>query len=391
MKYIDEFRQKDAAQAILKKIHEISRRKANIMEICGTHTHTISKYGIRNSLPPNIRLISGPGCPVCVTSAGDVNRVIEFSKREQNVIIATFGDMMRVPGTESSLQEQKAAGRDIRVVYSPLGAIDIAMARPEKEVILFAVGFETTVPTVAATILMARDKGIKNFSAFALHKLTPPAMKAILDLGELNLHGFICPGHVTAIIGANAYRFIAEDYRAPCVVAGFEPLDAIYGLYMLIKQLEEGRNDIEIQYKRVVTWDGNAKAQRIVKQVFEICDSSWRGIGTIPMSGLRLKEEFADFDAEKKYTIEETGGEEPTWDASNLQFDGEYLKSKIRNQGSEIQRGCACGEVLRGLLTPNQCPLFGKICSPETPVGPCMVSFEGTCAAYYKYELLQST
>ncbi len=384
MKYIDEFRQKDAAQAILKKIHEISRIKANIMEICGTHTHTISKYGIRNTLPPNICLISGPGCPVCVTSAGDINRVIEFSKREKDVILATFGDMMRVPGTESSLQEQKAAGRDIRVVYSPLGAIDIAMAKPEKELILFAVGFETTVPTVAATVLMAKDKGIKNFSVFALHKLTPPAMKALLDLGELNLHGFICPGHVTTIIGANAYRFIAEDYHAPCVVAGFEPLDAIYGLYMLVKQLEEGRNDIEIQYKRVVTWNGNVKAQKITEQVFEICDSSWRGIGTIPMSGLKLKEKFADFDAEKRFGIKDETFEKPLDVTLDLRLDNGDLKS-------EIQTGCACGEVLRGLLTPNQCPLFGNICSPETPVGPCMVSFEGTCAAYYKYEFLQST
>ncbi|MBU6391832.1 MAG: hydrogenase formation protein HypD [Planctomycetota bacterium] len=384
MKYIDEFRQKNAAQAILKKIHEISKKKCNIMEICGTHTHAISKYGIRNALPPNICLISGPGCPVCVTSAGDVNRVIEFSKREKDVILATFGDMMRVPGTESSLQEQKAAGRDIRVVYSPLGAIDIAMAKPEKEVILFAVGFETTVPTVAATVLMAKDKGIKNFSVFALHKLTPPAMKALLDLGELNLHGFICPGHVTTIIGANAYRFIAEDYHAPCVVAGFEPLDAIHGLYMLVKQLEEGRNDIEIQYKRVVTWNGNVKAQKIIEQVFEICDSSWRGIGTIPMSGLRLKEEFADFNAEKRFGIKSETFEKPLDMILDLRLDNGDLKS-------EIQTGCACGEVLRGLLIPNQCPLFGKVCSPETPVGPCMVSFEGTCAAYYKYEFLQST
>ncbi|GAB60837.1 MAG: hydrogenase formation protein HypD [Candidatus Jettenia sp.] len=363
MKYVDEFRQREAAQGIVKKIHALSGKKVNIMEICGTHTHAISKYGIRNPLPSNIRLISGPGCPVCVTSAGDINRIIEFCKREKDIIVATFGDMMRVPGTESSLQEQKATGKDIRVVYSPLGALDIARANPGKEIILYAVGFETTVPTVAATILLAKEKGIKNFSAFALHKLTPPAMKALLDSSELDLHGFLCPGHVTAIIGAKAYGFLAENYHSPCVVAGFEPLDAIHGLYMLIKQLEEGRAEIEIQYKRVVTWDGNTRAQRILEHVFEICDSNWRGIGKIPMSGLRLKNEFADFDAEKKFVIEAGIDEEP--------------------------QGCACGEVLKGLLTPNQCPLFGKICTPESPVGPCMVSFEGTCAAYYTYGISQ--
>ncbi len=359
MKYIDEFRQKDIAQGLLEKIHKISTKNIHIMEICGTHTHAISKYGLRSSLPSNIRLISGPGCPVCVTSMGDINRILGFCKKEKDVIIATFGDMMRVPGTDSSLQEQRAMGSDIRVVYSPLGALDIARANPEKEVILYAVGFETTVPTVAATILTAREKNIENFSAFTLHKLTPPAMKALMDSGELDLHGFICPGHVTAIIGANAYRFLTEDYRAPCVVAGFEPLDAIHGLYMLIKQLEEGRVKIEIQYKRVVTWEGNRKAQKIMEEVFEICDSNWRGIGMIPMSGLRLKEQFSDFNAERKFAIGEGVNEE---------------------SGS-----CSCGEILRGILTPNQCSFFGKTCTPETPVGPCMVSSEGTCAAYYKY------
>ncbi|MGQ3685492.1 MAG: hydrogenase formation protein HypD [Candidatus Loosdrechtia sp.] len=359
MKYIDEFRQRDAARKILEKIHGISGKKVTIMEICGTHTHTIAKYGIRNSLPSNIRLISGPGCPVCVTSAADINKVVEFCKREKDVIIATFGDMMRVPGTESSLQEQKAMGKDIRVVYSPLGALDIAMANSGKQVILYAVGFETTVPTVAATILLAREKGIKNFSALALHKLTPPAMMALLDSGELDLDGFLCPGHVTAIIGAKAYQFLAKKYHAPCVVAGFEPLDALYGLYLLMKQLEEGKAEIEIQYKRVVTWDGNIKAQRIIEKVFEICDSNWRGIGKIPLSGLRLKEEFAHFEAEKRFSL--------------------------ANGIDEELQGCACGKVLKGIITPDQCPFFGSTCTPETPAGPCMVSFEGTCAAYYKY------
>ncbi len=373
MNYINEFRQKETAQGILKKIREVSRRNVNIMEICGTHTHTISKYGIRNALPSTIHLISGPGCPVCVTSAADIDAIIEFSRNEKDVIIATFGDMMRVPGTALSLQELKSMGRDIRVVYSPLGSIDIAKANPGREVLLYAVGFETTVPTVAATVLTAKKEQLKNLSVLAIHKLTPPAMNALLGSGELRLHGFICPGHVTAIIGAKAYKFISDDYHAPCVVAGFEPLDTIHGLYMLINQLEEGRTDIEIQYKRVVTWEGNIKAQKIITQVFEICDSDWRGIGRIPLSGLTLRKEFFEFSAEERFGIKKKS-------------ETQDLKSKIQNPASKIQLGCSCGEVLKGLITPDQCPLFVKYCTPETPIGPCMVSFEGTCAAYYKYE-----
>ncbi|MEK7773917.1 MAG: hydrogenase formation protein HypD [Deltaproteobacteria bacterium] len=359
MKYIDEFRQKDLARGILKKIREISATKANIMEICGTHTHSISRYGIRDSLPPNIRLISGPGCPVCVTSALDVNRIIEFVRKERGVIIATFGDMMRVPGTHSTLQEEKARGSDIRVVYSPLDTLDIAAANPGKEVVFYAVGFETTAPTVASTILSAREEGIKNLSALSLHKLTPPAMKALLDGGDVGIDGFICPGHVTAVIGAGAYGFLSTRYGAPCVVAGFEPLDALLGLYMLIRQIEEGRADIEIQYKRVVTWEGNIKAQGIIAEVFEPADSVWRGIGAIPLSGLKIKDAYGGFDAEKKFHIPAGLDVEPA--------------------------GCMCGSVLKGLITPDECPLFAGACTPANPVGPCMVSSEGTCAAFYKY------
>lgn len=359
MKYVDEFRQREGARGIMKKIHEISTKPATIMEICGTHTHAISRFGIREALPPHIRLISGPGCPVCVTTASDVNRVIQFSRLQKEVTIATFGDMMKVPGTDSSLQEERAAGADVRVVYSPLGALDIARANPGRQVIFYGVGFETTVPTIAATILMARDEGLDNYSVLAYPKLTPPAMKGLLDSGYMEIHGFLCPGHVTAIIGAEAYGFIARDYHAPCVVAGFEPLDALYGLYMLIRQLEEGRTDIEIQYTRVVTWEGNEKAKGVMQRVFEVCDAGWRGIGTIPMSGLRIRDEFAAFDAEKKFIIGGGIEKEPA--------------------------GCSCGEVLKGLITPPECKLFGKACTPESPVGPCMVSSEGTCAAYYKY------
>jgi hydrogenase expression/formation protein HypD len=360
MKFIDEFRQKGSSEGLLKKIHAISRRPVNIMEICGTHTHTISRYGIREALPKNVRLISGPGCPVCVTSAGDINRIIKFSQNQRDTVIATFGDMMGVPGSDSTLQEEKARGGDIRVVYSPLGALDIARSNPMKEVVLCAVGFETTAPTVAATILSANEEGLENFSVLALHKLTPPAMRALIDSGEIEINGFLCPGHVTTIIGAGAYGFLAEKYNSPSIVAGFEPFDAIHGLYMLIKQLEEGRADIEIQYTRVVTWEGNKKAQGIMEEVFEPCSARWRGIGEIPMSGLEIREEFAPFNAEKRFEFEEGPDSEPP--------------------------GCACGDVLKGLITPDRCSLFARACTPESPVGPCMVSSEGSCAAYYKYE-----
>ncbi|MCC6502255.1 MAG: hydrogenase formation protein HypD [Deltaproteobacteria bacterium] len=359
MKYIDEFRQKEAAQAIIKKIRSLSRKEVNIMEICGTHTHSISKYGIREALPENIRLISGPGCPVCVTSATDVNRIIEFSRTRKDAIIATFGDMMKVPGTDSSLQEEKARGADIRVVYSPLDSIEIARNNPDKEVVLFAVGFETTSPTVAATMLGAKEAGLRNFSALSLHKLTPPAMKALLDSGEIKIDGFIAPGHVTAIIGARAYGFLAEDYKSPCVVAGFEPIDALLGIYMLIRQFEEDRCAIEIEYDRVVTWEGNTRAQEVINEVFEPSDSLWRGIGNIPGSGLSFRQTYSEFDAEKRFSMPKGVDAEP--------------------------KGCQCGSVLKGLITPDKCPLFAKACTPEFPIGPCMVSSEGTCAAWYKY------
>lgn len=359
MKYLDEFRQRDLAKGLLDRIRAVSKKKVSIMEICGTHTHSISRYGIRDAIPENIRLISGPGCPVCVTSASDINRIIEFSRTRRDAIIATFGDIMRVPGSASSLQDEKAQGADVKVVYSPLNAVEMARSNPDREVILYAVGFETTAPTVGATILTARDEGIKNLSALSLHKLTPPAMKALLDSSEVKIDAFLCPGHVTAIIGARSYEFLAKDYHSPCVVAGFEPIDALMGLYMLVKQLEEGRVEIEIQYKRVVTWEGNLKAQGVIDEVFEPADSSWRGIGTIPLSGLKIKDSYSDFDAEKRFSIPAGEEKEPP--------------------------GCRCGEVLKGLITPENCPLFALACTPEFPIGPCMVSSEGTCAAFYKY------
>jgi len=359
MRYIDEFRDRAGAEAIIERIRKVSKKQVNIMEICGTHTHSISRYGIREALPSSIRLISGPGCPVCVTSASDINRIIEFSRSREDVIIATFGDMMRVPGSESTLQEQRARGGDIRVVYSPLGALDIARANPEREVVLYAVGFETTAPTVAATILEAVEEGIENLTVLSLHKLTPPAMKALLDSGEVRIDGFIAPGHVTAVIGASAYEFLSTDYCSPCVVAGFEPIDALLGILMLTLQLEEGRCETEIEYNRVVNREGNKKAQSIISEVFEPADSLWRGIGMIPKSGLAIRKEYAKFDAEKRFDIPAGEDSEPA--------------------------GCRCGLVLKGLITPDKCPLFGGACTTGTPIGPCMVSSEGTCSAWYKY------
>ncbi len=359
MKYIDEYRDSASCRKILEKIRKISRKKASIMEICGTHTHSISRYGIRQSLPENIRLISGPGCPVCVTSASDIERVIQLTRSESNLIVATFGDMLRVPSHSSSLQEERARGADIRVLYSPLGSISLARENPDKEVVFYAVGFETTAPTVAATILEAERQGIKNLSVLALHKLTPPAMKALLDSGEVLIDGFICPGHVTAIIGARSYEFLSTAYASPCVVAGFEPVDALLGLCMLIEQIEQGRSEIEIQYKRVVTWEGNLKAQEIISEVFAPTDAAWRGIGTIPLSGLGIKDKYSIFDAQKRFNMPGCAEKEPA--------------------------GCRCGSILKGTLAPDDCPLFGGQCTPESPAGPCMVSSEGTCAAYYKY------
>ncbi|MFQ5735569.1 MAG: hydrogenase formation protein HypD [Thermodesulfobacteriota bacterium] len=359
MRYIDEFRRKAGAQAVLDRIRAVSKKEVSLMEICGTHTHSISRYGIREGLPPNIRLISGPGCPVCVTSASDINRIIEFSRSRKDVVIATFGDMMRVPGSHSTLQEEKARGGDVRVVYSPLGSLDIARANPSKEVVLYAVGFETTAPTVASTIMTAKEEGIGNLSVLSLHKLTPPAMRALLDGGEVRIDGFIAPGHVTAIIGAAAYEFLSTEYRSPCVVAGFEPLDALMGILMLVRQLEEGRCAIEIEYDRVVRPEGNLKAQSVIEELFEPADSAWRGIGVIPASGLAIREAYAEFDAQRRFSIPAGQEAEPA--------------------------GCCCGRVLKGLITPDKCPLFAKACTTATPVGPCMVSSEGTCAAYFKY------
>jgi hydrogenase expression/formation protein HypD len=358
MKFVDEFRDRAIAERIVKKIKRFDSLKVNLMEVCGTHTMVIFKQGLKGMLPKNVNLLSGPGCPVCVTSQEDIDKTIELAK-DENVIIATFGDMVRVPGTNSSLEKERGNGADVRIIYSPSEALRIARENPARRVVFLAIGFETTSPLIAASLLDVQKEKIDNFYIFSSHKLIPPAMEALLESKEVRIDGFICPGHVSVTIGSNAYKFIAQKYNVPCVIGGFEPLDVLQSIYMLLKQIKEKRTEVEIEYFRAVHPEGNRIAQELIDEVFEVSDVMWRGLGTIPKSGLRLKRKFSDFDAEKEF---------PT-----------------KTKKSKENPDCACGEVLRGVKKPTQCKLYRKICTPEEPYGPCMVSSEGTCAAYYKY------
>ena len=358
MKHLSEYRDGERAQKIIERIHASSKKEVRIMEVCGTHTVSIFRSGIKEVLPPHIVLISGPGCPVCVTATEEIDKSIKLS-HEHDVIITTFGDLMRVPGSTSSLQSERTNGADIRIVYSTSDALKIATNNPEKKVVFLGIGFETTAPTIAAAVLEARNQNIKNFFVLALHKLIPPAMDALLSSGDLKIDGFMCPGHVSCIIGANSYLPVVEKYHTPCVVAGFEPVDILQSIYMLVEQMERGDAKVEIQYKRGVTFEGNRNAMAIMERVFEPCDTPWRGLGVIPKSGLRLRAEYKGYAAESV-------------------FDLSVPKAKEHP-------GCMCGDILRGVKTPVECPLFGKACNPSYPIGPCMVSSEGTCGAYYKY------
>ncbi len=360
VKYLSEFRDPAIATGLLKRIAAVSTKPVSFMEVCGTHTVAISRNGLRYAVSPNIRLLSGPGCPVCVTANSDIDRMIAITAKP-GVIMATFGDMMKVPGSYSSLSEEKARGSDIRVVYSTLNALDIAAANPDKEVVFFGVGFETTTPTVAMSIIEAKNRNLKNYSVLSVHKLVPPAMKALLDLGEIKLDGFICPGHVSMVIGTKPYEFIARDYKIPCVITGFEPLDVLESVLMLTEMAEAGEARVENAYKRIVSEEGNPRAVETMNKVFQPGDGEWRGIGVIPGSGLDVRQEFADFDARRRFADVEV----PT---------------------VKEHKGCQCGLVLRGVIYPYECKLFGKACVPENPVGPCMVSSEGSCAAYYRYD-----
>jgi len=360
LKHLEAYRDAEIAEKLIEKIKAAGTRKIRLMEVCGTHTVSIFRSGIRSVLPETITLLSGPGCPVCVTSQGEIDAFIELSKTE-NVIITTFGDLMRVPGTVSSLQKERGAGRDIRMVYSTMDALDIARNNPDRQVVFLGVGFETTAPTIAASVLTAKETGVSNFSVISTHKLVPPALSALTASDVVNIDGFILPGHVSVIIGTEAYRPFFEASGIPCVVAGFEPTDILQGISILAEQIHSGVPRLENAYRRAVTPEGNRKAQQILNIVFESGDAEWRGIGTIPTSGLKLKEAFAGFDAVKRFHIKAPKAEEP--------------------------KGCACGEILLGVKTPPECPFYKKKCTPMDPVGPCMVSTEGTCAAYYRYHM----
>jgi len=343
---------------IINNLYSRIGRPVNFMEVCGTHTVAIFRHGIRGLLPDGLRLLSGPGCPVCVTSIRDIDTAIAIA-RKGDAIVTTFGDMMRVPGGKQSLMEVRAEGADIRIVYSPLDSLKIANENKDKKVVFFSAGFETTAPSTAATVSEAERLGVPNFSLFSVHKVVPPALEALLVSEDVRIDGFILPGHVSTIIGTRPYKFIPEKYSIPCSVTGFEANDILGGIAMLLKQIIEGKASVEVEYKTVVKEEGNPKAMQFIEDIFEPCDSYWRGIGTIPGSGLRLKAKWAHRDAEKVYDLEVPEVAEP--------------------------KGCMCGLVLRGIKMPSECPLFAKVCNPDKPVGACMVSSEGSCAAYYRY------
>jgi hydrogenase expression/formation protein HypD len=358
MKFVDEFQNPRLVRSLLEQIRSLAKRNVTLMEICGTHTMAFFRHGIRGMLPKTVNVISGPGCPVCVTPTNVLDAAIEVGRRK-GVILATFGDMVKVPGSRSSLEIEKALGSDIRVVYSALDALRFAEKEDGKMVVFLSVGFETTSPGTACTVLDAVQREIGNFKLIVAHKLIPPAMRALLEAGEVKVDGFICPGHVSTIIGSEPYEFIPKEYGIPCVIAGFEPLDILQSILYLLRQIDEGVSKVEIQYKRSVRPEGNPVAKRVMSEVFDVCDSDWRGLGRISESGLELKERFREYDALSIFDLDLGEAVEPA--------------------------GCSCGEVLRGIKSPTECSLFGRACTPSKPVGPCMVSSEGTCAAFYRY------
>jgi hydrogenase expression/formation protein HypD len=366
MKYLDEFRDGDKARVLIKEIEALvatmtmpKERPLYIMEVCGGHTHSIFRYGLEGMLPKEIELIHGPGCPVCVLPMGRVDDCVSIAENS-NVIFTTFGDAMRVPGSKKSLLQAKAEGADVRMVYSPMDALALARKNPDREVVFFGLGFETTMPSTALTILQAETEGIRNFSVFCNHITIVPTIKAILDSPGLQLDGFLGPGHVSMVIGTAPYEFIANFYKKPMVVAGFEPLDILQSIWMVLKQIKEGRAKIENQYARIVPDDGNAPALQAVSRVYKLREFfEWRGLGSIDHSGVKLRDEYVHYDAEQRFAI------------PNL---------KIADPKS-----CQCGEVLKGVIKPWQCKVFGSACTPETPLGALMVSSEGACAAYYQY------
>jgi hydrogenase expression/formation protein HypD len=358
MKYLDEYRDAEVARALARRIAEAATRPWVLMEVCGGQTHTIVKQGLHELLAPAVEMIHGPGCPVCVTSLEQIDKALLLAARP-DVIFTSFGDMLRVPGSECDLQQVRARGGDVRIVYSPLDALQLALRHPDKQVVFFAVGFETTAPANAMAVWRARELGVRNFTVLVSHVTVPPAMMAILDSPDNRVQGFLAAGHVCAVMGWTEYEPLAAKYRVPIVVTGFEPVDILEGMLMAIAQLEEGRSEVENQYVRSVRREGTTPARDLVSRVFQLVDRKWRGIGDIPRSGLGLREEFADFDAEFRFGLGALEVEEPA--------------------------ECRAGDVLRGKLKPFECPAFGTRCTPERPLGAPMVSSEGACAAYYNY------
>ena len=361
MRFVDEYRSPRDAERLAREIAGLVEpgRRYKLMEVCGGHTHTIYKHGIEDLLPPEVELVHGPGCPVCVIPMGRQDDAIAIARRPE-VIFTTFGDMMRVPATHGSLLDAKAQGADVRMVYSPLDALRIARENPDRDVVFFAIGFETTTPSTAITLLRARAERIRNFSVFANHVTIIPAIKAILDSPDLRLDGFIGPGHVSTVIGVKPYRWIARDHGKPVVVSGFEPLDILQGIYRILRQLAEGRSDVENQYSRVVRDSGNPAALRAIGETMELRTTfEWRGLGFISRSALKLRREFAEWDAEVRYEVPGIRVADP--------------------------KACQCGEVLKGVIKPWECKVFGTACTPDRPIGTCMVSSEGACAAYYNF------
>jgi hydrogenase expression/formation protein HypD len=358
MKYVDEYRDSETARKLTAAIDRSVTRPWTIMEVCGGQTHTIVKYGIDRILPPQVELVHGPGCPVCVTSLEMIDRAHAIASRPQ-VIFCSFGDMLRVPGSRGDLLQLKAQGRDVRIVYSPLDAVTLAAANPDRRVVFFAIGFETTAPPNAMAVWMARKRKLANFSVLVSHVLVPPVITALLQAPDNRVQGFLGPGHVCTVMGTAEYEPIARRYRVPIVITGFEPLDLLEGVLRAVQQLEAGRGEVENAYARAVRPEGNRASRRLIEDVFEVCDRKWRGVGLIPRSGFRLRDEFRDHDAERLFQVDD-----------------------IETQESTV---CISGEVLKGLKKPHDCPAFGKQCTPQTPLGATMVSAEGACAAYYAY------
>jgi len=368
MKYVDEFRDGELAREIAGKIHREARidRDYHLMEFCGGHTHAIFRYGIPDLLPPSVKMIHGPGCPVCVLPIGRIDLAIDLAV-EQNVILCSYGDMMRVPGSrKTSLLKAKSRGADVRMVYSVTDALNIAKQNPSSEVVFFAIGFETTTPPTAVAIQQVEKMQLENFSVFCNHVLTPSAISSILEspevreLGTLPLDGFIGPAHVSTVIGSQPYEYFAEEYQSPVVIAGFEPLDVLQAILMLVRQLNEGRAEVENEFTRAVTRDGNLKAKTLVADTFEMRrEFEWRGLGLVPYSGLKIKKRYEKYDAEKRF--------------------------KLKNYKVQENKACECPAILRGVKSPRDCKLFGTVCTPENPIGSCMVSSEGACAAHYSY------